>query len=92
MSTEFKSGQYEFSDEQSRTVSGLADAMRAVAAPLQLLGLAFVIFFAVQLMTAINEKAHYGPAVGLGAAAVFFLAVGFWTGGAAASFRKVATL
>lgn len=86
---EFKSSQFEFTDEHNRTISGLADAMRTVAALMQLLGLAFAIFFALQLVAAIQAGAHYGPAVGLGAAALLCLAIGFWTGGASASFRKV---
>ena len=32
----------------------------------------------------------YGPAIGLGAAALLCLCIGFWTGGAATSFRKIA--
>jgi hypothetical protein len=32
----------------------------------------------------------YGPAIGLGGASLLCLCVGFWTGGAATSFRKVA--
>ena len=85
----FKSAQHEFTDEHNRTISGLADAMRTVASLMQLLGLAFAIFFALQLVAAVQAGANYGPAVGLGAAAVLCLAIGFWTGGAAASFRRV---
>jgi hypothetical protein len=31
----------------------------------------------------------YAPVVGLGAAALIFLAIGFWTSGSARSFRKI---
>ncbi len=38
---EYKSLQYEFTDEQNRQISGLADAMRVTAGLMQILGLAF---------------------------------------------------
>jgi hypothetical protein len=80
---------YEFTDEQNRTISGLADAMRTVASLMQILGLAFAIFFGLQLAAAVQTQAGYGPVAGLAAAALLFLAIGFWTGGVAKSFRKV---
>jgi hypothetical protein len=86
---EFKSGQHEFTDEQNRTISGLADAMRTVASLMQVLGMAFAIFFGLQLAAAIQTRTGYGPVAGLAAATLLFLAIGFWTGGSAASFRKV---
>ena len=88
---EFKSAQYEFNDEQNREFSALADAMRVTAGLMQLAGLAFVVLTALTVAHAINANTGgYGPAVGLGAAALLCLCVGFWTGGAATSFRKVA--
>lgn len=90
---EFKSAQYEFNDEQNREFSSLADAMKVTAGLMQLAGLAFVVLAAlsaVSVAKAGTPVAAYGPAVGLGAAALLFLCVGFWTGGAASSFRKIA--
>jgi hypothetical protein len=91
---EYKSSQYEFNDEQNREFSSLADAMRVTAGLLQLAGLAFVVLATLTTVQVVNAGstsiAGYGPAIGLGAAALLSLCVGFWTGGAANSFRKVA--
>src|SRR5262249_30767895 len=74
--------------------SSLADAMRVTAGLLQLAGLAFVVLATLTTVQAVNagstNVAGYGPAIGLGAAALLSLCVGFWTGGAADSFRKIA--
>jgi hypothetical protein len=88
---EFKSAQYEFNDEQNRAISGLTDAMRVVAGLLQLLGLAFVVLCALTATGALKAGvlSGYGPPIGFGVAALLFLCIGFWTGGAATSFRKV---
>lgn len=86
---EYKSQQYEFSDEHNREISALADAMRATANLMMLVGLAFVVFAALTTAQASKAGGNYGPALGLGAAALLCLCVGFWTGGAATSFRKV---
>lgn len=87
---EFRSNQYEFNDEQNRTFSELADSMRTAATLLQLLGLAFLVFFGLTAYQAVKvEGANWGPPAGLGAAALLFLAIGFWSGSAATSFRKV---
>src|SRR6478672_10711000 len=89
---EFKSAQYEFNDEQNRQISGLTDAMRVVAGLMQLLGLAFVVLCALTatgVVQAGGGVGGYGPAIGLGAAALLCLCIGFWTGGAANSFRKI---
>jgi hypothetical protein len=91
---EYKSAQYEFNDEQNREFSTLADSMRVTAGLMQLVGLAFVVLAALSGVQAMNAGATgvgpYGPAIGLGAAALLSLCIGFWTGGAATSFRKVA--
>lgn len=86
---EYKSAQYEFTEEQNRTVGALADSMRTVATLMQLLGLAFAIFFVLQLMHTLKNRENFFPAIGLGASMLLCLAFGFWTGGAAASFRKI---
>jgi hypothetical protein len=89
---EYRSAQYEFTDEQNKQISALADAMRVTAGLMQLLGLAFVVFFVLALIQAINEgggPGRYGPPVGLGAAALLCLCIGFWTGSAVSSFRKI---
>lgn len=85
----YKSQQYEFSDEHSRQISALADAMRVTSGLMLLVGLAFVVLAALTAVQAVNAATNYGPAIGLGAAALLCLCVGFWTGGAATSFRKV---
>jgi hypothetical protein len=90
---EFKSAQYEFNDEQNREFSSLADAMKVTAGLMQLAGLAFVVLAALSAASvakAGTPATQYGPAIGLGAAALLCLSVGFWTGGAATSFRKIA--
>jgi hypothetical protein len=90
---EYKSAQYEFNDEQNREFSALADSMRVTAGLMQLAGLAFTVLAcltAAQVQSAAAGWQAYGPAIGLGAAALFALCFGFWTGGAATSFRKVA--
>ncbi len=86
---EFKSDQHEFSDEHNRIISGLADSMRVVATLMQLLGLAFAIFFAFQLLHTLRNRENFFPAIGLGASMLLCLSFGFWTSGAAASFRKI---
>jgi len=86
---EYKSAQYEFNDEQNRQISGLADAMVVVASLMQLLGLAFVVLCALAVTGAIQAGGGYGPPIGLGAAALLCLCIGFWTGGSATSFRKI---
>ena len=86
---EFKSQQYEFSDEHNREISALADAMRVTSSLMLLVGLAFVVLAALTAAHVMNSDGSYGPAIGLGAAALLCLCIGFWTGGAATSFRKV---
>lgn len=86
---EYKSAQYEFTDEQNRQIAGLADAMKVTAGLMQLLGLAFVVLCALAATGAVQTGGGYGPPVGLGAAALLCLSIGFWTGGSAASFRKI---
>jgi hypothetical protein len=86
---EFKSAQYEFNDEQNKQIAGLADAMRVTAGLMQLLGLAFVVFFALALIQSLQASTGYGPPIGLGAAALVCLCIGFWTGNAVGSFRKI---
>ena len=87
---EFRSNQYEFTDEQNRTIGGLADGMRTAATLVQLLGLALLVFAGLTAYQAIKvEGANWGPAAGLGAATLFVLTVGFWTGSAAHSFRRI---
>jgi hypothetical protein len=89
---EFKSNQYEFNDEQNRTFTHLADGMASVATLMKLLGLVFLVFLGLQLYRAAQTNIGadaYGPAAGLGAGALLCLAIGFWTGGAAHSFRRI---
>lgn len=86
---EYKSVQYEFTDEQNKQISGLADAMQVTAGLMQLLGLAFVILCTLSVTGAVQTGGGYGPPVGLGAAALLCLCIGFWTGGSASSFRKI---
>jgi hypothetical protein len=86
---EYKSAQYEFTDEQNKQISGLVDAMRVTAGLMQLLGLAFVILCTLSVTATIQTGGGYGPPIGLGAAALLCLCIGFWTGGSANSFRKI---
>jgi hypothetical protein len=88
--TEFKSQQYEFSDEHNKEFTQLANAMTGVGGLLKILALAFVIFFGLLVYDVVQTKSgNYGPAAGVGAGMVFFLAMAFWTGTAAHSFRRI---
>jgi hypothetical protein len=88
---EYKSAQYEFNDEQNREFSALADAMKVTAGLMQLAGLAFVVLAALTVAHTVHtDTGGYGPVIGLGAAALLCLSIGFWTGGAASEFRKIA--
>src|SRR4051794_32086242 len=87
---EFKSEQYEFNDEHNKEFSQLADAMGSVGTLIKILALAFVVFFGLLVYDAVQAKSgNYGPAAGVGAGMLFFLAMGFWTGSAAHSFRRI---
>ncbi|HSQ56722.1 MAG TPA: hypothetical protein VLM40_13355 [Gemmata sp.] len=88
---EYRSAQYEFNDEQNREISALTDAMRVVAGLMQLMGLAFVVLCALTATGAVQtgKFTGYGIPIGFGAAALLCLCIGFWTGGAATSFRKI---
>ncbi len=91
---EYKStSQFEFNDEHNREISALADAMRVTSGLLLLVGLAFLVLGTLTVMQVVNTGdntvRNYGPAIGLGSAALLCLCIGFWTGGAATSFRKV---
>jgi hypothetical protein len=85
---EFKSGQYEFNDEQNRQFSGLADSMVAFATLMKVLGLALGVLLGLHLAGTLKTSGH-GPTIGLGAATLLCLAFGFFTGSASASFRKI---
>lgn len=85
---EFKSGQYEFTDEQNRQFSALADAMVAFATLTKLMGLVFGVLLALHLAGNLKTSGH-GATVGLGAATLLCLAFGFFTGSASGSFRKI---
>ena len=87
---EYKSAQYEFNDEQNREFSALADSMRVTGSLMLLVGLAFLVLAALTVTQVVNAGGNYGPAIGLSAAALLALCIGFWTGGAATSFRKIA--
>lgn len=87
--TEFKSAQYEFTDEQNKELTSMVDAMKVVSGMMKILGLVFLIFFGMEAVKAAKTSTNYGPAVGLGSAALFCLVIGFWTGASAGSFRKI---
>jgi hypothetical protein len=85
---EFKSSQYEFNDEQNKTFNELSAAMGTVSTLMKLLGLVFLIFFGLQLYHAIQVNTGadaYAPA----AETLLCLAIGFWTGSATHSFRRI---
>ena len=86
---EFRSEQYEFNAEQNRTINELAGAMEVVATLMKVVGLGFLIFFGLLLYQAVQVRAGYAPAIGLGGAALICLAIGFWTSGSAHSFRRI---
>ena len=86
---EYRTNQYEFTDEQNKTISQLANGMGSVSLLMKLLGLAFLVFFGLTLYSAIQSQQNYAPAAGLGAATLLCLSIGFWTGGAAHSFRRI---
>lgn len=86
---EFKSEQYEFNQEQHRTIGELAASMDLVAMLMKILGLVFLIFFGLLLYQAIQATTGYAAVAGLGAATLLFLTFGFWTSGSAHSFRRI---
>ena len=90
---EFRSEQYEFTAEHNRTLNELAASMETVATLLKLAGAVFLLFFALLLIPAVQAGGlplrDYGPIIGLGAGMLFCLSIGFWTSGAARSFRKI---
>jgi len=90
---EFRSEQYEFSADQNKTLNQLADSMGTVAMLLKLAGTVFLIFLGLLLFPVIQAGGPYmpilGQAVALGSAMILCLSIGFWTSGAARSFRKV---
>lgn len=86
---EYKSAQYEFTEEQNKTINSLADNMKVSSNLLLIVGLAFVVFAALSLLHATQDKGSYGPPIGLGAAALLCLSIGFWTSSAAHSFRRI---
>jgi hypothetical protein len=87
--SEFRSAQFEFTDEHNRTLSGLAVSMSTTATLLQLLGVAFATLCALQILAVVQTRTGYIPAIGLGAGTLFCLAFGYWTARAANSFRKI---
>jgi hypothetical protein len=86
---EFKSEQYEFNAEQNRTINELAGAMGVVATLMKVAGLVLLAFFALLLWQAVQSRGGFGPLIGLGAAMLICLAIGFWTSGSAHSFRRI---
>ena len=86
---EFKSAQYEFTDEHNRTLIGLADSMTSSATLLQLLGVVFATLCGLQILAVVQTQTGYVPAIGLAAGTIFCLAFGFWTARASNSFRKI---
>jgi len=63
--------------------------MSVVATLLQLLGLVFGLVAGLQAAAVQQLGYGIGPPIGLGVAALLFLALGFWTGSAARSFRRI---
>ena len=86
---EFKSGQYEFNEEQNRQFSGLADAMATFAGLMKLLGLAFGVLLGLHLAGTVQFGGGHGPTIGLAAATLICLAFGLFTGSAVGSLRKI---
>ena len=85
---EFKSAQYEFNAEQNRTIGELAAAMSVVATLMKVAGLVFLVCFGLVLYQVIQTEQRlsgYAPVIGLGAAALLCLSIGFWTSGSAHS-------
>jgi hypothetical protein len=81
--------QVEFGPEENRTFAALATNMSTVATLMNLAGLAFLIFFGLLLWHAIDQKAGYAAVVGIGAATLVCLTIGFQTYFAAKSFRRI---
>jgi hypothetical protein len=63
--------------------------MRVCAGLMQLMGLAFVVMCVMAVLSAQKAGGGYGPSVGLGTGALLCLSIGFWTGSAATSFRRI---
>ncbi len=91
----YTSTQHEFSDENNRTISGLAVAMRSFATLMYVLALVFLAFCALSAAAAYTnmEKTKnwhtWGFPIILGAVTLLAVMFGFWTGSASKSFRKI---
>jgi hypothetical protein len=85
--------QYEFTDENNRTISELSVAMRAYSGLMYVLGLVFAVFLILTAVSAYKADppwfGAWGFPVVLGAVTLICLAFGFWTSSAAGSFRKI---
>lgn len=102
----FKSVQHEFTEEHNRNFSSLSDSMRAFANLMKILGAVFGVLMVIAVIVALFTKQatalpegvkdgpmHTGPwgyVLMLAPFALLFLTFGFWAGGSAASFRKIA--
>ena len=73
--------EYEFTDEHNRTVGELAGAMQVVATLMKVTGLAFLILASLLAYQVSQAGGGWGAVVGLGAATLICLAIGFWTFG-----------
>lgn len=81
--------QVEFGSEENRTFTELADSMGTVALLMKLVGLAFLVFTALLGYQAYQTRAGYAPLVGVAAATLICLTIGFQTSSSAQSFRRI---
>ena len=90
-SSEGESSQYEFDDQQSNVIAGLASAMRWVSIPLLILGALYAFLTVVSVIQAFQNPASLLSAIFVALAAVIYWSLGSWTRQAAGSFEQVVT-
>lgn len=82
--------EYEFDETQNKTIAGLANEIRWVAAPLFIVGLLYLIVTVASLVQHIREPGMVGAALFLGLVTLFFLALGGWLRKSAKAFASAA--
>ena len=83
--------QYEFNTKQNDIIERLARAMLWIAAPLQLVGVLYLLGAILAAVRTWHEPGAVTGALLALLAAIFFLALGRWTRNAATAFERVVT-
>jgi len=84
-----QTGTLEFNDEQNRTFSDLADSMSVVANLMKILAIVLLVACGLIIYKVVAVSAGWPAMVLLGVGTLGILTLGFWTGSAASSFRRI---